>query len=196
KQPVSEFYGAATEQDYIYILSRLTFMGNSLYGMKVLHGSISLKNVGVSLAMRRLNGANIKTLDPVLKLEDSMVNMSQNFKDEQNYVDTILRYEDDYRAPWIEASAQMVSQSPKIYQYEYSYELKEDGYALYELIMNYIELNNLGENEHVVKLMEVFEEQFPDGIESLENAPTGKGLHELVQASLKESGFYKNRILI
>jgi len=186
--PVNNVFPSASKDDLIQVILGLANIGESLSGKKILSGDISLENIGIKL----YNGKYGTILKPILPLSDVMVEMEQYQKDSQYYVDPILRYSSEYRAPWVEDSA---TKQVNTVLYQYTPDLKEDGYALWKSILNFISMNQLSKNLHVVRILIAFNKEFPE-FETEAGAPTPEQVYDVVLTSLRNSKFIKNRLLI
>ena len=194
--PVQQNYQSANTNDLVNVLVGLANIGESIYGMKMLHGDISLGRIGLDVVTKndQQHGV-INVLKPILLLSDNMRNLNNNFKAQTDYVDDVLRYEADYRAPWITQNVQK-AMDQRTNLFTYTWELKEDGFALLQTIFNFIKINNISKNRHVIKVVNDIKKEFPGDLNDPQNVPNCDQISTTIIYALKASGFIKNRILI
>jgi len=189
--PVKQFIPDVTADDLVAIIMSIASIADSLHGMKNLHGDISLQNIGLVQKMLR-NGQVV--IRPRLFLLDSMVSMATNISNHSMYFDNILRYNPNFRAPWIEQTARLANDQ-RTTLYLYSPDGKEDAFALWICIFNFINLNGLQHNYHAGKILRNCGKYYPNS-NTYEGAPNLEQLNDVIISSLKESKFIQRRILI
>lgn len=194
-QPLKEIYPEISTNNYLDVIIGLANIGDSLYGKKILHGDISLSSIGVDAVTVNGNDSPYTTLKPVLRLSDTMSNLNRNNKSKANYVDDMLRYAPEYRAPWIESNI-MKDSDGTTNLYTYSWDLREDGFALVQVLQKFVALNGIGKNLKVIQLMNAFKKEYQRPMDQPANVPNGDQFSMTIIYALKASGYIQTRLLI
>ena len=133
--PLNQIIESPTTEDKFNVMMRILETGDNLWGNRTIHGDIRLENFGYHV-VQDSNGKN--QILPVLKFSDKLVNVLENFNNETDLQDRVLRNV-KYPAPW---STELTDSNQNPF-YVYTFNNKEEAYSYLQLINDFAILNGL-----------------------------------------------------